>query len=221
MIAYFERFEIKMTLEQAKSVSHQGQCIEDVLELLKDKKYLSQFYKIDSESIAAKLKEYGAWDEEELKDVIANQERITWLAGHQIVEDYKENIEMKLTRRYLNQLNRHAKELESLGAIDGIEAYNTLCRIEKRAHKLAEDLCNIEIPEEIQDKRAAAIYKQIEKVFGRVPEGVFINYDPRGYALKIRSENNKKWNDIPSDNEKYISYTDWGDYGILAPEFDK
>lgn len=127
---------------------------------------------------------------------------------------------MKLTKRYLNQLNRHAKELESLGAVDGIEAYNTLCRIEKRAHKLAEDLCNFEIPEEIQDKRSSAIYRQITKVFGNLPDGVFINYDPRGYALKIRSENNN----IPEIGNSYarvISYTDWGDYGILAPEFDK
>jgi len=90
MIAYFERFEIKMTLKQAKSVSHQGQCDEDVKELLKDKIFLRQFKKIDSESIAAELQECGAWDEEELKDIEANLERITWIAGCQIIEDYKE-----------------------------------------------------------------------------------------------------------------------------------
>lgn len=90
MIVYFERFQIEMTLEQAKSVSHQGECLPDVLELLKDKKYIRQFKKIDSESIAAELKEYGAWDEEELKDIEANLERITWIAGCNIIEDYKE-----------------------------------------------------------------------------------------------------------------------------------
>jgi translation initiation factor 1 (eIF-1/SUI1) len=57
MYAQFNRFEIKMTLEQAKSVSHQGRCDEDVTELLKDKKFRRQFNKIDSESIAAELKE--------------------------------------------------------------------------------------------------------------------------------------------------------------------
>ena len=51
MIAYFERFEIKMTLKQAKSVSHQGECLPDVLELLKNEEYVRQFKKIDSESI--------------------------------------------------------------------------------------------------------------------------------------------------------------------------
>lgn len=90
MIAYFERFEIKMTLEQAKSVSHQGECLPDILELLKDKKYIRQFKKIDSELIAAELKEYGAWNEEELKLHEENLKLITWIAGCNIVEDYKE-----------------------------------------------------------------------------------------------------------------------------------
>ena len=60
MYAQFNRFEIKMTLKQAQSVSHQGDCMPDVIELLKDKKYLSQFKKIDPESIALELREYGA-----------------------------------------------------------------------------------------------------------------------------------------------------------------
>lgn len=97
MYAQFNRFEIKMTLEQAKSVAHQGRCDEDVTELLKDKKFRRQFNKIDSESIAAELKEYGAWNEEELKDIEANLERITWIAGCNIVEElaYKNSRRLK------------------------------------------------------------------------------------------------------------------------------
>jgi hypothetical protein len=93
MIAYFERFEIKMTLNQAKSVSHQGACDEDVKELLKNKKYLSQFKKIRLSDIAAELKEYGAWDEEELNNIVDNLQRITWIAGGNIIEDCKEKNE--------------------------------------------------------------------------------------------------------------------------------
>ena len=96
MIAYFERFEIKMTLKQAKSVSHQGECLPDVLELLHNKEYMRQFKKIDSESLAAELKEYGAWDEEELKNDILNIARITWIAGCGIMEDYKEKTNEKV-----------------------------------------------------------------------------------------------------------------------------
>ena len=90
MITYFERFEIEMILKQAKSVSHCGECLPNVLELLKNKEYMRQFKKIKLSDIAAELKEYGAWDEEELNDVIENQQRITWLAGCQIVEEWKE-----------------------------------------------------------------------------------------------------------------------------------
>ena len=90
MYAGFNRFEIKMTLEQAKSVSHQGECLPDVLELLKDKKYIRQFKKIDPKSIAAELEEYGAWSEEELKLHEENLKLITWIAGCNIIEDYKE-----------------------------------------------------------------------------------------------------------------------------------
>jgi len=92
MYTQFERFEIKMTLRQAKSVSHQGECLPDVLELLKNKEYIRQFKKIDSESIAAELKEYGAWNEEELKLHEENLKLITWIAGCNIIEDYKEKM---------------------------------------------------------------------------------------------------------------------------------
>jgi hypothetical protein len=87
MYAQFERFEIKMTLKQAKSVSHQGECLPDVLELMNNKEYMRQFKKIDSESMRAELKEYGTWDEEELKNDIRNIERITWIAGENIIEE--------------------------------------------------------------------------------------------------------------------------------------
>lgn len=90
MYAQFDRFEIKMTLKQAQSVSHQGKCDEDVQELLKDKKFLTQIQKIDLESIRMELREYGAWDEEELMDYAANLQRVTWIAGCNIVEEYKQ-----------------------------------------------------------------------------------------------------------------------------------
>jgi len=96
MIAYFERFEIKMTLKQAQSVSHQGECLPDILELLKNKEYLRQLKNIDPESIAAELKEYGAWSDEELLNFPENNLKlITWIAGCNIVEE----LSMKNSRR--------------------------------------------------------------------------------------------------------------------------
>jgi len=131
---------------------------------------------------------------------------------------------MKLNKNTFKRLTIHVKELERLGAEDGVEAYNSLLKIEKRAHKLAQDMCNIEVPEKIQEKRSAAIHLQVSKVFGgKSPMGFFINYDPRGYALKIKEEQNRIFvnsEDGLNHDERVISYVDFGNYGILAPDFE-
>jgi hypothetical protein len=90
MYATFERFEIKMTLAQAEGASHQGQCDDDVAALLTEPSIKRQLAKIPAASIAAELAEYGAWDDEELSDVAANQERIVWIAAGNIVEEQHE-----------------------------------------------------------------------------------------------------------------------------------
>lgn len=87
MIAMFNRFEIVMTLEQARSASHQGQCDEDVSELLKHPKIQRQLKQIGTGDVVLELKEYGAWDQEELRDHPQNQARIIWLAAGNIVEE--------------------------------------------------------------------------------------------------------------------------------------
>lgn len=88
MYAIFNRFEIKMTLAQAKGASHQGRCDEDVAALLAEPSIKRQLAKIPAASITAELKEYGAWDDEELADVAANQARIVWIAAGNIVEEH-------------------------------------------------------------------------------------------------------------------------------------
>jgi hypothetical protein len=42
---------------------------------------------------------------------------------------------------------------------------------------------------------------------------VFLNGDPRGYALKIR--------DTDVRARKLDIHTDWGGYGIIAPDFNE
>lgn len=89
MIAYFNRFSIEMTKEEAYSVSHQGACDNEVEILLQNKKIKRQLDKIDTIDLINELKEYGAWENEELEDRQANEARIVWLAGGNIVEDFK------------------------------------------------------------------------------------------------------------------------------------
>jgi hypothetical protein len=87
MIAQFNRFEIKMTLEQARGASHQGRCDEDVEALLKLRHIQKQLQRISPTAIREELKEYGAWDEEELADHEANMQRIVWIAAGNIVDE--------------------------------------------------------------------------------------------------------------------------------------
>lgn len=110
---------------------------------------------------------------------------------------------------------RHLKALAELGFIG---SYRTLKTLEHKAHHAAEMYCNGEIDEEYYEHRKFIITHAVKKLFGgTLPQGFFINGDPRGYALKINSGNEAGQVHHP----EYIPqglHKDWGDYGILAPE---
>jgi hypothetical protein len=94
----------------------------------------------------------------------------------------------------------------------------TLCkkvhRLEVEAHRMAEQLCNGEIDQEgYEEKKEASILRRLNAILNFEAQGipVFLNGDPRGYALKIDDSYVKAHNlDI---------HRDWGGYGIIAPEF--
>jgi hypothetical protein len=109
---------------------------------------------------------------------------------------------------------RHVRELYALGLQK--DKFNQLTNIEHKATKLGEDCCNWLSMESPQfNLREKEIYNDLQILFypKHLPKGFFINHDPRGYALKIRTEDNEK-----GDGTRVISYTDWGGYGILVPE---
>jgi folate-binding Fe-S cluster repair protein YgfZ len=81
------RIELQMTAEQAASVSHQGRCDDDVKALRQVPKIRRQLDKIDPELLRAELKEYGAWDANELADHEDNLDRILWIPGCDIREE--------------------------------------------------------------------------------------------------------------------------------------
>lgn len=87
MFAPFNRFELQMTLAQANSASHPGQCDDDVEALCQHPKIRRQLDKLDPEDLRDELKEYGAWDETELADHEANKRRIVWIGAGNIVEE--------------------------------------------------------------------------------------------------------------------------------------
>lgn len=106
---------------------------------------------------------------------------------------------------------RHLQTLSQLAGIDApypFELYATLLRLERKANRLATMDCNGEgNPEEIE--------KQLKKIENKVRELLpnvktfFINGDPRGYSLKIGE----------AEAKELGMWSDWGSYGILAPEF--
>lgn len=88
--------------------------------------------------------------------------------------------------------------------------YNELLRIEQQARRLAERECSEQLPESYIEKAEASIKRDLLALIGDdVP--VFLNGDPRGYALKIDNKIVREY--------KLDIHTDWGGYGILAPEF--
>jgi hypothetical protein len=88
MYALFNRFEIRMTLAQARSASHPGQCDADVAALARAPGIRRQLDALDPAHVRAELSEYGAWDDAELADHEQNLQRVLWLAAGNIAEEH-------------------------------------------------------------------------------------------------------------------------------------
>lgn len=80
------RIELKIIKSHAINCSHPGPCDNDVKQL-SDRPYIKkQIAKIAPDTLAGELKEYGAWDSEELKDHNQNIQRLLWLASGDIAD---------------------------------------------------------------------------------------------------------------------------------------
>ena len=118
------------------------------------------------------------------------------------------------------QLFRHVCNLQAIAGLssysEALDLYKKLHRIEARQCRINEMECNgeIDLPEEETAKRGK---KTLDRVTALLPglKTIFINGDPRGYALKIDDSEQRELRD------KGINlYSDWGGYGILAPDFN-
>lgn len=136
----------------------------------------------------------------------------------------------KAERRKL-QLNRHYKALELVseslghekGLFNGKKLSVALLKLEREAHKGAEDYCNGVIDSDTWDLLQANIEKDVYRLFkvDSMP-GFFVNGDPRGCALKIDSDVMRDGT-IKGNESRYKNcglMTDWGGYGLLAPEIN-
>ena len=62
-----------MTMEQAQSVSHSGECDEDVDALKQDPGIAAQLEQLDPETVARELSDY--WSDDELTDPTHTKEK--------------------------------------------------------------------------------------------------------------------------------------------------
>lgn len=129
----------------------------------------------------------------------------------------------KVERRK-NELERHYAAIERLLiACDVVyddnmmrrKAINTssrLLRIEQITHKAATNYCNGDIDSDMWDRICEVQSSNVQQLFRGNLKGFFINGDARGYALKIKDS-------VMREAYKEIRLqTDWGGYGLLAPE---
>jgi len=111
----------------------------------------------------------------------------------------------------------HHKALEVLAYqvgcdTQGLALWRQLRRLESWLSVYSAQYCNGDIDTEKWKEIKQTGFNRLSRIFGgRIPEGVFINSDPRGHALKLDNERIT----IPQGME-----TDWGGYGILAAEVD-
>lgn len=119
------------------------------------------------------------------------------------------------------RITAHGENLKNLFRLpadtDPIKLCKQLRRIEAKASRAAEDYCNGDLTMEDFEAFEAKTLKAVDKLLGHVALGVpvFVNGDPRGYALKIRAE----WvRDGYALRPPVTLHRDLGGYGILAPD---
>jgi len=114
--------------------------------------------------------------------------------------------------------------------IDPINLCKKLRRLENKAHEITTQLCNgfPELDHDSQEDHIAELEKKLCRIEGKVcyllesyqrPRqyknyAIFINHDPRGYALKVDSETIKYFEELGEG----FPHKDWGGYGIIAPD---
>lgn len=95
----------------------------------------------------------------------------------------------------------------------GDHAYRKLRRLEAEGQTLALRNCNGDISDAAAEKKEASILRRLNDILRFKEEGVpvFLNGDPRGYALKIDDQ-------YVRDHNLNIE-RDWGGYGVICPKF--
>ena len=122
----------------------------------------------------------------------------------------------KLERdKMYNDILAHGKKLLAIFPSAKYQNPVLLCkvlrRLEYKAEQYAVTLCNGGTDRQLTlaESGLGLVEKQLKEVLNATDNQVFINRDPRGYALKLTSE-------FSADKD---IYKDLGSYGIISPDF--
>ncbi len=127
-------------------------------------------------------------------------------------------------QRQNDQIKAHGENLLHLfpnaNEKDPIALCKKLRRLEAKASRITTDYCNGDFDDgesgEKLDAALDSILAKVNAILGNtgIPSEipVFINRDPRGYAIKIEDD----W--VRANYESKPIFRDWGGYGIIAPE---
>jgi hypothetical protein len=122
----------------------------------------------------------------------------------------------KRTAMY-ERIGRHGKQLLAIfpNAIerDPVKLCKKLRKLEIAANKLATDNCNGDGDYQQNNEYLGKIEDTVSHLLGiksATNEPLYLNTDPRGYALKI--------DDAYMEANNIDLHRDWGGYGIIAPD---
>ena len=114
------------------------------------------------------------------------------------------------------RIEKHGEDLNRIFHTkhDNIDLCKRLRRLERKASILTTQACNGDIEQDYHyETKLDCILDSVNLLLVNVQREhipIFINTDPRGYALKIKDE-------YVRDNNLQI-HRDWGGYGIIAPD---
>ena len=140
--------------------------------------------------------------------------------------NYKPKTNNTMNAKTLEAIKRHGESLlrafPEATERDPVALCKKLRRIETVAHRMAELACEREVPE--QDEADAKAIQRVRTLLGITEHQaaliLFVNRDPRGYALKIRESfaNGINLRARAEGKHEFTLFTDWGGDGIIAPD---
>jgi|9_EtaG_2_1085328.scaffolds.fasta_scaffold06133_4 hypothetical protein len=136
------------------------------------------------------------------------------------METYKPVVVKKL--EMYGRIKKHGEDIKKIFSMpadtDPIKLCKSLRRLETKAQRIQETHGNGYYETAAREEAALIVKLKNLLMPAATPEeflkfGIFLNTDPRGYALKI-----------PDDIVKQNAWTihkDWGEFGILAPDLNE